>query len=245
MSECTLYVLDAPKLKTQDAASDFIAESESSTHEPNSKIGAFLDAWRAAYPAAPNRDDSIWYESLPDAMPRGPVLALVLRLATFNSIALTKLRKVAGQHKLHVFDPEGYVLYLANGKEIGIATADPVAAMKAGPATLHGVRFDGVYMTKLAVGWGYYRFTADGKAYRLSLARQAAGEVAFRQMVEGDPFVAHGKWSVDKQGICGKVKQPDGTFYFDARIEGDTLSLTSQRKDGRFRYSAIFDFVAI
>jgi len=41
------------------------------------------------------------------------------------------------------------------------------------------------------------------------------------------------------------VKQTNGVFYFTARIDGVVLALSSMRKDGNFRHSAVYEFVAL
>lgn len=244
MSECTLHVLHAPRIKTQEAAADFVAKWAEQKGKPSAPIHAFLQELLQIYPDTAAAEDSIWYES-PAKDATTPVLTLYFKLSKFDVDALTTLRSVAGKHKLHVFDEEGYVLYLANGQEVGRSSTDPFEALKTAARSPYGLRYDGVYLTQMPTGWSYYRFAPDGKVFRLSLARQATTPVVFRQMVEGDAFVGHGPYVIDENGIVGKVKEPNGVFYIKAQIRGALLSLTSVRKDGNYRYSATYEFAAL
>jgi hypothetical protein len=64
-------------------------------------------------------------------------------------------------------------------------------------------------------------------------------------MVEGDPFVGYGKYVADKDAIAGKVKQTNGVFHITAQLQGSALSVTSVRKDGAYRYSAMYEFAGV
>jgi len=245
MSECTLHVLDAPRIKTPQAAADFVAKWVDQDGKRNARLDTFLCELLDVFPEASGTEDSIWYESPVPVASTSPVLPLYFKLALFDTSVLQTLRTIAGKHKLHVFDEEGHVLYLANGTEVSKSSVDPFEALKSATHSPHGLRYDGVYAAKMPVGWSYYRFAADGKVYRLALAKQATATVAFRQMVEGDPFVGYGKYVVDKDGIAGKVKQANGVFYITAQLKGSTLSVTSVRKDGAYRYSAMYEFSGV
>jgi len=245
MSECQLHVLDAPRVKTQEAAADWVAKWAERSSKPNARIHAFLQELLQAYPTTADAAENIWYEIPVPGASTGPLLTLFFRLSVFDATTLRTLRAIAGKHKLHVFDEEGYVLYLANGQEASRSSSDPFEALKGATHSPFGLRYDGVYVAKMAASWSYYRFTADGKIFQLSWAKQLTAAVAFRQMVEGDPFVAHGPYVVDKDGIAGKVKQPNGVFYIMARTQGNALSLKSVGKDGRFPYAAVYEFLGL
>ena len=245
MSECRLHVLDAPRVKAQEAAADWVAKWSDQGGKPSARIDAFLQELLQAYPIDAEAANTIWYETPAPGASTAPLLTLYFKLSSFDADALKTLCSIARKHKLHVFDEEGYVLYLANGQEVSKSTSDPFEALKIATRSPSGLRYDGVYVAKMEVGWSYYRFAANGKIFRLSCARQVSASAAFRDMVEGDPFVAHGKYVIDDEGVAGKVKQHNGVFYISARILGNTLSLKSVRKDGRFPYSAMYEFAGV
>jgi hypothetical protein len=104
MSECALHVLDAPRIKTPQAAADFVAKWVDDDGKPSARIDAFLCDLLDIYPQASGSEDTIWYENPASVASTSPVLALFFKLALFDTSVLQTLRTIAGKHKLHVFD---------------------------------------------------------------------------------------------------------------------------------------------
>ena len=63
MNECQLHVLDAPRIKTQEAAADFVAKWSDGEGKRNARIDAFLQELLQTYPDTAGAADNIWYES--------------------------------------------------------------------------------------------------------------------------------------------------------------------------------------
>ena len=114
MSEAILYAMDAPRAKSADAAADFVEKWQDSKKPPTARIAAFFEHLLQAWPTD-GAGSAIWYEGFDHNPPTGPVLAMAFELHEFNTDRLQQLRAIAQEHGMHIFDPEGHVLYLANG----------------------------------------------------------------------------------------------------------------------------------
>ena len=140
MSEAILYAMDAPRAKSADAAADFVEKWQDSKKAPTARIAAFCRKTKQTPPATR-------YEGFDHNPPTGPVLAMAFELREFNTDRLQQLRAMAQAHGVHIFDPEGHVLYLADGSEartLALTPPEPGAPVQC-PS---GVRFYGAYDTK-------------------------------------------------------------------------------------------------
>ena len=63
MNECQLHVLNAPRIKTQEAAADFVAKWSDQEGKRNARSDAFLQELLQTYPDTAGAADNIWYES--------------------------------------------------------------------------------------------------------------------------------------------------------------------------------------
>jgi hypothetical protein len=259
MGECMLHVLDAPRIKSQEAATAFIAkwaDHDSGTAHP--RISAFLQDILRKYPDLSGEDTdgeddkNIWYEGFANNKPHAPVVTLVFKLAALNEQVLKFVRETAGRHGLHLFDAGGDVLYLSNGKEVSAAAfaasaakQDPLSALKGATRSAAGLRYNGVYLESSEGACSYYRFTPEGRAYRMSVKGSADPKAAFMLMTEADPFTAHGRYVVEDNEVLARVRAAYGAFSILAKIDGDTLSVTSIPSGGGNRHSAVYKFVEV
>lgn len=259
MSFCKLYVLDAPRIKLQSAAESFIDKWQGAEAGPaNAKLDAFLQDLLQVYPDRYDQDpdgtndDNIWYEGLGNPATDRPVIELDLKLAAVNAARLARIRELAGKYGLHLFDPEGYVLYLANGKEVSSASdasagRDLLAATSGIARSADGLRFDGVYVAAGGAGTShsYYRFTLDGRAYRIAIVGRLNTKEAFLFMNKADPFVALGEYSVEHGTLHARLKASNGQFIIQATFQGEALVIKSVRSDGQYSSVGNYEFIAV
>lgn len=147
MSEAILYAIDAPQVKSADAAADFVEEWQDSQDAPSARIATFFVRLLQTWPEDGSKG-VVWHEDFKHNRPAGSMLAMTFELSEFDVERLQHLRAIAKHHGVHVFDPEGHVLYLADGSEAGV----PAMAVPAPGAPIQcksGVRFDGVYEENL------------------------------------------------------------------------------------------------
>ena len=185
MSEAILYAMDAPRAKSADAAADFVEKWQDSKKAPTARIAAFFEHLLQNWPTD-GAGSAIWYEGFDHNPPTGPVLAMAFELREFNTDRLQQLRAMAQAHGVHIFDPEGHVLYLADGSEartLALTPPEPGAPVQC-PS---GVRFDGVYETKREKGWTYLCFTADGKIFWQSTGAASRPALRWRALALATP----------------------------------------------------------
>lgn len=116
MSEAILYAIDAPQLNDAAAAVDLVESAQGGSEAPTPRITAFFEYLLQVWPED-GSNGAIWYEDFTHNRPSGSILEMVFELDTFDEERLQHLRDIARQHGVHVFDPEGEVLYLADGSE--------------------------------------------------------------------------------------------------------------------------------
>ena len=116
MSEAILYAIDAPYITDLKAAADFLEQHNDSTGAPTAKIAAFFQSLVHIWPED-GSNGAVWYEDFTHNQPAGPVLEMTFELDQFDEARLEELKTIAGKHGVHVLDPEGEVLYLADGSE--------------------------------------------------------------------------------------------------------------------------------
>lgn len=118
MSEATLYAIDSPQITNAATAAEFVEQWTSSSDAPTAGIASFFEHLLQVWPEDGSKG-AVWYEDFTHNRPAGSVLEMTFELSEFDEERLGHLRAIAEQHGVHVFDPEGEVLYLADGSEAG------------------------------------------------------------------------------------------------------------------------------
>jgi hypothetical protein len=118
MSEATLYAIDSTQVTDSVTAADFVEQWSGKKEAPSAGIAAFFEHLLQVWPEDGSKG-AVWYEDFTHNKPIGAVLEMTFELSEFDEIRLDQLRIIAQQHGVHVFDPEGEVLYLADGNEAG------------------------------------------------------------------------------------------------------------------------------
>lgn len=243
MSEAILYAIDAPQVKDANAAADFVAQWDGRNEAPTSGIATLFVRLMFTWP----RDGSkgvVWHEEAHHDRPNGPTLALTFELATFDDERLQHLRAMAKHHRVHIFDPEGHVLYLSDGTEAGVpamaapAPGEPVQCSS-------GVRFDGVYESKMEKSWSYLCFTAEGKILWQSIAGRFPARAVMDTFIAGDSFVVKGTYKPGDSAFTARLKASFGAYKMEGVLKDDGLHVHSERTNGRYPYDAVYTFVPL
>lgn len=248
MSECTLHVLDTPRIKTPDGAARHLEKSQAPSPDgapPTPRLQAFFKDLAASFPDD-GSPSSVWYEGLENSRPDGSVLTLVFRLELFDRGALQRLRDLAGQHGLHVFDPEGFVLYLSDGREAVRLDSPPPFPLPGAPACPSGLRFDGVYELKMKEGgYSYKCFTQDGRVLSQSISGRVGAKRVLQLMYECDAFVAKGPYKPGPRSFTGRMSASYGSFKLSGELAEDgSLRVTSTKK-GRPPHTGVYSFIPL
>ncbi|MEJ1098503.1 MULTISPECIES: hypothetical protein [unclassified Pseudoxanthomonas] len=118
MSEATLYAIDSTQVTNSATAAEFVEQWVGSNEGPTAGIASFFGHLLQVWPEDGSKG-AVWYEDFTHNRPAGAVLEMTFELSEFDENRLEHLRAIAEQHGVHVFDPEGEVLYLADGSESG------------------------------------------------------------------------------------------------------------------------------
>jgi hypothetical protein len=118
MSEAILYAIDAPHIADAATAAEFVDQNRDSSETPTASIASFFESLLTLWPEDGSKG-AVWYEDFTHNKPAGSVLEMTFELSEFDEGRLGQLRAIAEQHGVHVLDPEGEVLYLADGSEAG------------------------------------------------------------------------------------------------------------------------------
>jgi hypothetical protein len=242
MSEVILYAMDAPRVKSPDAAAKFVEKWQDCTDAPTARMTGFFSRLQEVWPW--NGPSPVWYEDGGDTRPGGPLLALAFELSTFDADRLQQLRAMAQQHGLRVFDPEGHVLYLADGTE---AKTEAMQVPAPGAATQSpcGVRFDGVYEVQKTSAWSYLCFTADGKIFWQSMAKRCPVRAVMDSFAAADSFVVKGTYKPGEKAFSARLKASFGGFKMAGQLQADGLHVHSERTDGRYPADLVYQFVPL
>lgn len=243
MSEAILYALDAPKVTDANAAADFVEQWQDSQVAPTARIAAFLAQLLQTWPMD-GSNGFVWYEEFDPSQAAGAMLTMTFELSGFDDERLQQLRAIATQQGVHVFDPEGHALYLADGNEAGV----PAMAAPAPGAPIQctsGVRFDGVYETKTTRGWSYLCFTADGKIFWQSIGGRFPARAVMETFAAGDSFVVKGSYKPGANAFSARLKASFGAFKMDGVLKDDGLHIHSERTNGKYPYDAVYTFLPL
>lgn len=116
MSEAILYAIDAPEISDIEAAAELVEKWQDGTDAATPRIRGFFSQLLQLWPEDGSKG-AVWYEDFTHSQPAGPLLVMTFELGGFDEERLAQLRALAAQHGVHVFDPEGEVIYLADGSE--------------------------------------------------------------------------------------------------------------------------------
>lgn len=243
MSEAILYAIDAPQVKDANAAADFVEKEQDSKAAPTARIATFFVRLLQTWPEDGSKG-VVWHEDFKHNRSAGSMLAMTFELSEFDAERLLHLRAIAKHHGVHVFDPEGHVLYLADGSEAG---APAMAAPEPGAPTQckSGVRFDGVYESRSEKSWSYLCFTAEGKIFWQSIGGRFAARAVMDTFIVGDAFVVKGKYKPGANAFSARLKAAFGAFKMDGALKDDGLHVHSERTNGRYPHDAVYTFLPL
>ncbi len=243
MSEAILYAMDAPRVKDADAAAEFVEKWQDSKKAPTARIAAFFAHLLQTWPTD-DPESTVWYEGFDNNPPAGQMLAMTFELREFDTERLQQLRAMAQDHGVHIFDPEGHVLYLADGSEA--QTVSMAAAVSGAPTQCKsGVRFDGVYETKRDKGWTYLCFTADGKIFWQSTGGRFLARAAMDSFATGDSFIVKGTYKPAENAFSARLKASFGSFKMNGVLKEDGLHVHSERTNGSYPFDSVYTFLPL
>jgi hypothetical protein len=243
MSEAVLYAIEAPQVKTADEAAQFVEERQDSKDAPTARIATFFVRLLQTWPKDGSKG-AVWHEDFDHNRPMGSMLEMTFELSQFDAERLRHLRAIAQHHGLHVFDPEGHVLYLADGSEAGVpamAAPEPGTPIQCSS----GVRFDGVYESRMEKSWSYLYFTADGKIFWQSIGGRFPARAVMDTFIAGDSFVVKGSYKPGANAFSARLKAAFGAFKMDGTLKDDGLHVHSERANGRYPYDAVYTFLPL
>lgn len=243
MSEAILWVIDAPAVQSADDAAAYVEEFGDNTNAPTSRIATCFVRVLFTWPKDGSKGH-VFHEDFNNNKPYGTLLQLVVELSGFDAERLQHLRAIAKHHGVHLFDPEGHVLYLSDGSEAGVPAMSPPAAGAPTQCT-SGVRFDGVYETRMEQSWSYLCFTAEGKILWQSIGGRFAAKSVMATFIKGDAFVVKGKYKPDEKSFTASLKASFGSFRMNGTLEDDGLHVHSERVNGKYPYDAIYAFLPL
>lgn len=244
MSEAILYAIDGPQVKTPDNAADFVAQWGDNKEAPTARIATFFVRLLQTWPEDGSKG-LVWHEDFQHNRPTGPLLEMAFELSEFDDARLHQLRAIAKHHGVHVFDPEGHALYLADGTEaspVGLVLPTPGAPVECSS----GVRFDGLYEVKSGEkSWSYLCFTPDGKIFWQSIGGRFSARAVMDTFIAGDSFVVKGKYKPGQRAFTARLKAGFGSFKMNGAIKEDGLHVHSERTNGSYPHDSVFTFVPL
>jgi hypothetical protein len=243
MSEAILYAIDAPQVKNADAAAYFVEKWQASKDAPTARIATFFVRLLQTWPEDGSKG-VVWHEDFKHNRPAGSMLEMTFELSEFDAERLGHLRAIAKHHGVHVFDPQGHVLYLVDGSEAGVpamAAPEPDAHIQC----KSGVRFDGVYESSMGKSWSYLCFTADGKILWQSIGGRFPARAVMDTFVAGDSFVVKGKYKPGANAFSARLKAAFGAYKMDGVLKNDGLHVHSERTSGKYPYDAVYTFLPL
>lgn len=243
MSEAILYAIDALQVKDADAAAGFVDKWQGSSEAPTTRIATFSVRLLQTWPMDGSKG-AVWYEDFSDNSAAGSVLEMTFELGTFDGERLQQLRAIAKDHGVHVFDPEGHVLYLADGGEAGApGMAAPVPG--APSQCTSGVRFDGVYESKMGEKWNYLCFNADGKIFWIGIGRRLLAREAMDFFIAGKGDPVKGNYKPGANAFNARLKADFGAFKMNGVLKEGGLHVHSERTNGKYPFDAVYSFLPL
>ena len=246
MGECILFAIDSAGVSSADVAVDFVEQWRDKEDAPTARIATFFVRVLQTWPEDGSRGH-VLHEEFAHSRPLGPLLELVFESGEFDAARLQQLRAIAAHHQLKLFDPEGHVLYLADGSEAG-RTPPPPSIPPQGPSRceISGLHFDGVYESKLSESWSYLAFSADGRVWWQSSRGRLTAAVAMKSLFDADSFVCVGKYKPAERSFTARLKAAYGSFRMSGEsTEDDAWTITSEKTNGSKRYTSVYAFLAL
>ncbi len=243
MSEAMLYAIDALQVKDADAAAEFVDKWQGSSQAPTARIATFFVRLLQSWPMDGSKG-AVWYEDFSHNSAAGSVLEMTFELSEFDGERLHQLRAISKDHGVHIFDPEGHVLYLADGSEAGapgMAAPDPGAPSHC----TSGLRFDGVYESKMGEKWNYLRFNADGKIFWIGIGRRLLVREAMDIFIAGKADPIKGNYKPGANAFSARLKADFGAFKMNGDLKEDGLHVHSERTNGKYPYDAVYRFLPL
>ena len=246
MGECILYAIDAPRVKTADLAVDFVEQWRDNQDAPTARIATFFVRLLQTWPEDGSKG-RVLHEDFAHGRPLGPLLELVFESGEFDETRFQQLRAIAAHHRVKLFDPEGHVLYLADGSEAG-RTPPPPSIPPQG--TTHcdrsGLRFDGVYESQLSTSWSYLALSCDGRLWWQGSSGRLSAVVAMRSLFDADSFVCIGKYKPGERSFTARLKAAYGSFRMAGTCADDgTWMITSEKTNGTKRHTSAYTFLPL
>jgi hypothetical protein len=186
-------------------------------------------------------------------------VAIDVESSLLDGPMLSRLLVITRRNGVHVYDEEGDVLYLADGRVDSPETtaarqpADPLAALNGVMMSPAGIRYDGVYRSlqpsaqadgEHKAQWSYVAFRPDG-----SMAWGGSYEepplVLLKHLFSGDTFVAAGRTRSDPDGtITHRVQAPWGSFSGQIEVRPPNgLFIRQARADGSRASEIEYEFL--
>jgi hypothetical protein len=246
VSECILFAIDAAEVTTADLAVDFVEQWQDNQDAPTARIATFFVRLLQTWPEDGSKGH-VLHEEFAHSRPLGPLLELVLESSEFDETRLRQLRAIAAHHQVKLFDPEGHVLYLIDGSEAGRTPPAP-SIPAAGPTrcAISGLRFDGVYESRLTESWSYLAFSADDRVWWQSSKGRLSATVAMQSLFDADSFVCIGKYEPTDNSFTARLKAAYGSFKMSGELAEDgMLTITSEKTNGSKRFTSPYSFIPL
>ena len=243
MSEAILYAINSSQVKSADAAAQFVEKWQDSEDAPSAGIASFFKSLLETWPEDGSKGQ-VWYEDFSHNQPAGPMLVMTFELSAFDAERLEQLRAIARHHGVHVFDPEGHVLYLADGSEAGAPGMAAPAPDSPLQCAISGVRFDGVYETQTKESWSYLCFTADGKIFWYGPTGRLAARSLMDRLSAG-AFAVKGTYKPGANGFKARLSADFGSYKMAGTQKENGLHVHSERTNGKYPYDSVYAFLPL
>ena len=243
MSEAILYAIDSADVQDANDAAEFVEKFQDNQDAPTSRIATFFVRIWFMWPMDGSKGH-VFHPDFKQCKPFGRMLQMVFELSEFDAERLQQLRAIAKHHDVKLYDSEGHVLYLQDGSEAGVpAMAAPLPG--ASTQCTCGVRFDGVYESKMERSWSYLCFTADGKVLWQSIGGRFPAKSVMDTFIAGDSFVVKGKYKPGADAFTARLKAAFGSFKMSGALKEDGWHVHSERTNGKYPYDALYTFLPL
>lgn len=111
---------------------------------------------------------------------------------------------------------------------------------------ISGLRFDGVYESRLSESWSYLALSADGRLWWQSSRGRLTAAVAMKSLFDADSFVCVGKYQPADRSFSARLKAAYGSFRMNGeRADDSAWTITSEKSNGTKRFSSAYSFVPL